>query len=62
MELDFLEKNVLKAISLSSAFTIREIKLIFEECRSFDQTIRVLKYCAERGVSVNKAIENIKSI
>lgn len=62
MELDFIERNVLKAIQASSEFTIAEVMLIFDECRSFDRTIRVLKHCVERRISVATAIKNIKSI
>lgn len=42
-DLDLLEKNVLKAISESSVFTITEVLDVYLKVGSFDKTIDILK-------------------
>lgn len=42
-ELDLLEKNILKAIEMSSVFTIGTVTSVYRIVESFDLTITVLK-------------------
>ena len=55
MELDILEKNVLKAIEISSIYQITHIKIVYEKCKSFDKTIKVLKLASERHIPLSDA-------
>jgi len=57
MELDILEKNVLKAICISSVFQFSEIKWVYERCKSFDKTIKVLKLSSERHIPLSDALD-----
>jgi len=57
MELDLLQKNVLKAIDTSCAFEMKDIIKVYEVCKSFDRTINVLKLSSERAISLSTAID-----
>jgi hypothetical protein len=57
MELDILERNILKAIDNSSAFHISVIMKVYEECKSFDKTITVLRVSTQRNISPQTAID-----
>jgi len=57
MELNILEINVLKAIDMSSCFEIEVIIKVYEECKSFDKTISVLKLAIKHHISPIEAID-----
>jgi hypothetical protein len=54
-DLDFLEKNIIKTLSICSKFTFNEIEYVYKETKSFDKTILCLKLSAS-GISLNNAI------
>tara|TARA_R110000851_G_scaffold68979_1_gene154695 strand:- start:927 stop:1112 length:186 start_codon:yes stop_codon:yes gene_type:complete len=56
MELDYLEKNILRTITNSSVFEFKVVKYVYDKKKSFDKTIEVLKYANERAISINEAL------
>ena len=56
MELDYLEKNILKAITNSSVFEFKVVKYVYEYKKSFDKTIEVLKCAVEKGIDIDTAL------
>lgn len=57
MELDYLEKNILKAIDMSCSVDISDIIKIYNICKSYDRTIKVIKLSAERAIPLQTAID-----
>jgi hypothetical protein len=55
MELDMLEKHMLKALSICSVYEIPDIKKVYLQCRSFDKTIEILKYAQSTAISLDSA-------
>jgi len=56
MELDYLEKNILKAITNSSVFEFKVVKYVYEDKKSFDKTIEVLKCAVEKAIDIDTAL------
>jgi len=59
MELNLLERNILKAICMSSSFHFLVIEDVYDKCKSFDKTIEILKTSAELHISVEDALINL---
>ena len=59
MGLDFLEKNLIKTLTMCSVYTALEVKYIYENTKSWDKTIRVLKTADSNAMSVRKALEMV---
>ena len=59
MELDYLEKNIVKAITESSVFGFAVVTGVYKKTKSFDKTIEVLKYAVKNGVDINTAVEAV---
>jgi len=59
MELDLMERNVLKAIEISSEFRISDIIKVYENVRSFDKTISVLKKSVKDNIPLCNAIQKL---
>ena len=59
MELDLMERNVLKAIERSSEFRISDIIKVYENVRSFDKTISVLKKSVKDNIPLCNAIQKL---
>jgi len=59
MELDLMERNVLKAIEMSSEFRISDIIKVYENVRSFDKTISVLKKSVKDNIPLCNAIQKL---
>ena len=59
MELDLMERNVLKAIEISSEFRISDIIKVYENVRSFDKTISVLKKTVKDNIPLCNAIQKL---
>ena len=57
MELDCLERNVLKAIDMSCSVDIQNIIKVYKVCKSFDKTIRVIKVSTEHAIPLQTAID-----
>lgn len=55
-DLDILEINILKAIENSSVFNIKEIRMVYERCLSFDKTVSILKKAISHEMSIEQAI------
>lgn len=58
-ELDYLEKNLLKTISDCSVFGMAIVTGVYKKTKSYDKTIRVLKYAVENAVDINTAYEKV---
>ena len=56
MELDILEKTVLKAIEQCSVFDIKEVVSVYEKCKSFDKTVEILRASVFFGVSTDEYV------
>lgn len=54
-DLDILEKEILLAIFRCSAFDFHTIKKVYQELKSYDETIKAL----EMRMSINKPISDI---
>lgn len=59
MELDLMERNILKAIEMSSEFHISDIKRVYENVKSFDKTILVLKKSVKDNIPLYNAIQKL---
>ena len=56
MQLDYLEKNIVKAITESSVFEFAVVTYVYNKTKSFDKTIEVLKYAVKNCVDINTAV------
>lgn len=55
-ELDVLEKEVIKAITKCSEFDILTVKYVYNQTKSFDKTILVLKTSVEHNMRVSTVL------
>ena len=62
MELDYLEKNVLKAIEESSVYNFQEIEHVYQKCNSFDDTVSILKLALSEKISTDYAFKILKNL
>ena len=59
MPLDYLEENILKAITLSSVYPFEKVEFAYSKTKSFDKTIKVLKYAVANVVTIKEALNNV---
>ena len=57
MELNKLEKNMIHAIDMSTVYEIQVIMKVYEECKSFDKTIKVLETASQNNIPPKLAID-----
>lgn len=54
-DLDYLEKKILKSIEECSAFDIKHITEVYKYCKSFDNTIAILKHSKEFNTALEES-------
>ena len=59
MKLDFLEKNLVKTLTMCSVYTALEVEYVYENTKSWDKTIRVLKTADGNAMGIRKALEMV---
>lgn len=62
MELTQIERDILTVIAQNSRFTIFVVKKVYEQCKSFDVTIAVLRLAVTLNISTLDALNQIEKI
>ena len=58
-KLDYLEKQILIIIAETHPFTFIECEKVYRRCRSFDDTIHILKLSSTLAESTDKIMHDI---
>ena len=57
-KLNPMEKNILRIIAETHTFSTKEVEKVYEKCKSFDLTIKILKESTAHALALEKILLN----
>ena len=57
-KLNPMEKNILRVIAEAHTFSTKEVEKVYERCKSFDLTIKILKESTAHSLALGKILLN----
>lgn len=55
-KLNYMEKNILRIIAETHAHSTNEVEKVYEKCKSFDLTIKILKESTAHALALEKIL------
>ena len=57
-KLTYLEEKILIAISETHTYSFKECERVYRRCKSFDETIRILKFSSSLAVGTDQIMHD----